>query len=103
MSPLLFSAVRQQAAAAPSSGSSSAKGKAPVVTASAAPVNEEGLYKSTLSVEERVNLAMSVGEEVLTPEELTALFTAKDHPIVYDGFEPSGRMVAFLLLVPSLS
>lgn len=26
------------------------------------------------------------------PEELTALFTAKAHPIVYDGFEPSGRM-----------
>ena len=69
----------------------------------------EGLYKSTLSVEEKVAIAMSVGEEVLMPEELTALYTAKgnlsykiyliiiviyiaDHPIVYDGFEPSGRM-----------
>lgn len=52
----------------------------------------EGLKKSTLSVEERVQLATSVGEEVITPEELTALFGAKDHPIVYDGFEPSGRM-----------
>ena len=58
----------------------------------AAAPEEEGLYKSTLSVEERVNLALSVGEEVLKPEELTTLFTAKDHPIVYDGFEPSGRM-----------
>ena len=82
--------------AAPSGGSS-AKGKAPVVTTPAAPITEEGLYKSTLTVEERVNLAMSVGEEVLTPEELTALFTSKDHPIVYDGFEPSGRMVTFSL------
>ncbi len=26
------------------------------------------------------------------PEELAALFKAKEHPIVYDGFEPSGRM-----------
>ena len=51
-----------------------------------------GLKKSTLSVAERVQLAMSVGEEVITEEELTALFTARDHPIVYDGFEPSGRM-----------
>lgn len=59
----------------------------------AAPVNPfEGLRKSSLSVEERVQLAISVGEEVITPEELRALFDARDHPIVYDGFEPSGRM-----------
>jgi tyrosyl-tRNA synthetase len=51
-----------------------------------------GLKKSTLSIEERVHLATSVGEEVITPDELTALFSARDHPIVYDGFEPSGRM-----------
>ena len=35
---------------------------------------------------------MSVGEEVITEPELSALFASKDHPIVYDGFEPSGRM-----------
>ncbi len=52
----------------------------------------EGLKKSTFSIPERVAIAASVGEEVVTEEELTALFTAKDHPIVYDGFEPSGRM-----------
>lgn len=52
----------------------------------------EGLKKSTLSVEERVARVMSVGEEVITDAELTALFKAKDHPVVYDGFEPSGRM-----------
>lgn len=51
-----------------------------------------GLNKSGLSVDERVKIAMSVGEETLTEDELRALYTAKDHPIVYDGFEPSGRM-----------
>lgn len=54
--------------------------------------DEPGLYKSPLSVDEKVAIAMSVGEEVLTVEELRALYTARDHPIVYDGFEPSGRM-----------
>ena len=52
----------------------------------------EGLKKSSLSVAEKVAIASSVGEEVLTPEELTKLYEFKDHPIVYDGFEPSGRM-----------
>jgi tyrosyl-tRNA synthetase len=51
-----------------------------------------GLRKSTLSIDEKVAIAQSVGEEVLTEAELRALYTAKDHPIVYDGFEPSGRM-----------
>lgn len=35
---------------------------------------------------------MSVGEETLTEKELHGLFAFKAHPIVYDGFEPSGRM-----------
>ena len=52
----------------------------------------EDLYKSPLSVQEKVAIAISVGEEVITEEELTALYTAREHPIVYDGFEPSGRM-----------
>ena len=56
------------------------------------PAGDEGLYKSPLSVEEKVAIAMSVGEEVLTVDELRALYTAREHPIVYDGFEPSGRM-----------
>jgi tyrosyl-tRNA synthetase len=55
-------------------------------------LNEENLFKSSMSVAEKVALAMSVGEETLTVDELTALFTAREHPIVYDGFEPSGRM-----------
>ena len=54
--------------------------------------SEEGLKKSGMSIEEKVRIASSVGEEVLTTEELTKLYGAKDHPIVYDGFEPSGRM-----------
>lgn len=53
---------------------------------------DQPLFKSSLSIEEKVAVVMSVGEEVVMPEELTALFKAKEHPIVYDGFEPSGRM-----------
>ena len=55
-------------------------------------VDDAPLRKSTLSLEEKVATVLSVGEEVITPEELAKLFTAKEHPIVYDGFEPSGRM-----------
>eukprot|EP01031_Cornospumella_fuschlensis_P045359 gene45359-55499_t len=55
-------------------------------------INEEDLYTSPLSVEEKVAIAMSVGEETLTVEELSGLYRAKAHPVVYDGFEPSGRM-----------
>jgi tyrosyl-tRNA synthetase len=54
--------------------------------------NLDGLKKSTLSLEERVSTILSVGEECQTEAELLALCTARDHPIVYDGFEPSGRM-----------
>jgi len=61
--------------------------------AAAAPV-EENLFVSNMSVEEKVRIAMSVGEETLTVEELTALYTSRPHPIVYDGFEPSGTSLA---------
>ena len=61
-------------------------------SSTSAPAVEEILYKSPLSVEEKVAIVMTVGEEVQTVPELTALFKAKEHPIVYDGFEPSGRM-----------
>ena len=43
-------------------------------TAAPAPASEEHLYKSVLSIEERVAVAMSVGEEVVTEEELTAMY-----------------------------
>jgi len=47
---------------------------------------------SKLPLEERISLAMSCGEEVTTEADLRALFKAKDMPVCYDGFEPSGRM-----------
>lgn len=72
-------------------------------SAAAAPVVEENLFVSSMSVEEKVAMAMSVGEETLTVEELTALFTSRQHPIVYDGFEPSGKKHAYYNFVPSSS
>lgn len=47
---------------------------------------------SGLSLEQRVALIKSVGEEVIQEEELVRLLTAKASPTCYDGFEPSGRM-----------
>lgn len=35
-------------------------------------------------------LTKSPIEEVITPEELRGLLETKDHPVAYDGFEPSG-------------
>lgn len=51
-----------------------------------------GLIKSDLSLQERFDLCRSVGEECIADEELMKLLEVKDHPVVYDGFEPSGRM-----------
>lgn len=72
---------------ASSTSSSHAAASAPATAATTS-----DLFTSSMSVEEKVAIAMSVGEEVIMPEELATLFTAKEHPIVYDGFEPSGRM-----------
>ncbi|RMX67124.1 hypothetical protein DD238_004865 [Peronospora effusa] len=47
---------------------------------------------SALSLEERYAVARSVGEECIQENELQALMEKKDHPVCYDGFEPSGRM-----------
>ena len=43
-----------------------------------------------MDVETRIDLVRRVGEEIITEEELRELFETKDHPIAYDGFEPSG-------------
>ena len=48
--------------------------------------------KSDLSPSERYTLARSVGAECTKEEELKMLFEKKDHPVCYDGFEPSGRV-----------
>lgn len=45
-----------------------------------------------LSLEERLRICMSVGEDVTTPEEMKALLERKALFNCYDGFEPSGRM-----------
>lgn len=47
---------------------------------------------STLSFEERLRICTSVGEDITTPEELSALLARKSLFNCYDGFEPSGRM-----------
>jgi tyrosyl-tRNA synthetase len=43
-----------------------------------------------MDFEKRVNLIESVGEEIITREELRNLLQTKTHPTAYDGFEPSG-------------
>jgi tyrosyl-tRNA synthetase len=45
-----------------------------------------------LSIDERVALCLSIGEECIQPAELRALLEKKPRPVAYDGFEPSGRM-----------
>ena len=45
-----------------------------------------------MTPEEKARVVASIGEEILTPQELTELFGKKPHPVVYNGFEPSGRM-----------
>lgn len=35
---------------------------------------------------------LSIGEEVVNPDELNILLNKKPNPVAYDGFEPSGRM-----------
>jgi len=44
-----------------------------------------------MDLENKISLIKQVGEEILTEEELRHLLQTKDHPIAYDGFEPSGQ------------
>lgn len=43
-----------------------------------------------MDIETRIQLIRSVGEEIVTEEELRQLLETKEHPVAYDGFEPSG-------------
>ena len=43
-----------------------------------------------MDVETKLELIRRVGEEIITEQELEVLLETKDHPIAYDGFEPSG-------------
>ena len=45
-----------------------------------------------MDIESRIDLVRQVGEEILTQDELRALFESKKSPIAYDGFEPSGNV-----------
>ena len=48
---------------------------------------------SSLSIEQRIKLIKSVGEEVIGSDDMIkAKLEAKKFPKAYDGFEPSGRM-----------
>src|SRR3989344_1946006 len=39
----------------------------------------------------KLELVKSFAEEIITEEELKTLFETNNHPIAYDGFEPSGN------------
>ena len=43
-----------------------------------------------MDIESRLELIKQVGEEIVTEEELKHLLQTKEHPVAYDGFEPSG-------------
>jgi len=56
-----------------------------------------------MDTEKRMQLIKSVGEEIITEQELRELLEAKQHPIAYDGFEPSGAAhLAFGVFRPLL-
>lgn len=56
-----------------------------------------------MDVETRLKLVASVGEEIITPEELRQLLETKKHPVAYDGFEPSGLAAIHFGLLRSLN
>lgn len=43
-----------------------------------------------MTAQEKVDKIKEFAEEILTEEELLKLFETKEHPVCYDGFEPSG-------------
>lgn len=45
-----------------------------------------------MNIDEKINLVKEVGEEIISIDELTELFKSKNHPVAYDGFEPSGKI-----------
>ena len=46
-----------------------------------------------MNTADRFSLIQQVGEEILTEEELRAVLQEKEHPLAYDGFEPSGTTI----------
>ena len=45
-----------------------------------------------MDIEEKIKLIKEVGEEIISEDELRELLSKKEHPIAYDGFEPSGMV-----------
>ena len=45
-----------------------------------------------MNIDEKIAIVKSVSAEILTEDELRKLFEEKEHPIAYDGFEPSGNI-----------
>ena len=45
-----------------------------------------------MDITTKLELIKQVGEEILTEDELKTLLETKEHPIAYDGFEPSGSI-----------
>jgi hypothetical protein len=67
---------------------------APDASSSAAASAAEDLAGSMagMTLDERFDLLMRIGEECIQADELRRLLRDKPFPICYDGFEPSGRM-----------
>ncbi len=47
-------------------------------------------FNLVMDVTTKVEKIKSFAEEIVTEQELVNLFETKDHPVMYDGFEPSG-------------
>lgn len=45
-----------------------------------------------MDTDSKIELIKEVGEEIITEADLRLLLDSKDHPVAYDGFEPSGRI-----------
>lgn len=45
-----------------------------------------------MDVETKMDLIRQVGEEIITEEDLKTLLETNNHPVAYDGFEPSGKL-----------
>ena len=43
-----------------------------------------------MDVEEKIKVVKGIAQEIVTEEELMNLFDTNQHPLAYDGFEPSG-------------
>lgn len=65
-------------------------GNSAVANGTTAPVAPAAQFSP--EIEERFRLLRSVGEECQTEEELRNLLVKKPNFVLYDGFEPSGRM-----------